>query len=145
MALIRINNNEENLLGAVSFNREAIYEDDGRVKGVSISGILAIHEYVDEINVIESERYRLEDVEVYKESFGSNEYTILYYFTAGHLDIKPDNVNDDIRWLIEEDTIAEEIKNREWFHAYVYNDACKEVEKLANKYKKEDERDEGQR
>ena len=143
MALIRINKEEENLLGAVSFDREAIYGDDGRVKGMSISGILAIHEYVDEINAIESERYKLDDVEVYKESFGSNEYTILYYFTAEHLDIKPDNVNDDIKWLIEEDTIAEEIKNREWFHAYVYNDAYKEVEKLADKYKKEDEKDEG--
>ena len=143
MALIRINNEEENLLGAVSFDREAVYGDDGRVKGMAISGILAIHEYVDEINAIESERYKLDDVEVYKEAFGSNEYTILYYFTAGHLDIKPDNVNDDIKWLIEEDTIAEEIKNREWFHAYVYNDAYKEVEKLADKYKKEDEKDEG--
>ena len=73
MALIRINNEEENLLGAVSFDREAVYGDDGRVKGMAISGILAIHEYVDEINAIESERYKLDDVEVYKESFGSNE------------------------------------------------------------------------
>lgn len=140
MALIRINNEEENLLGAVSFDREAIYGDDGRVKGMSISGILAIHEYVDEINAIESERYKLDDVEVYKESFGSNEYTILYYFTAGYLEVKPDNVNDDIKWLIEEDTIAEEIKNREWFHAYVYDDACKEVKELVDKYKKEGEK-----
>ena len=143
MALIRINNEEENLLGAVSFDREAIYGDDGRVKGMGRSGILAIHEYVDEINAIESERYKLDDVEVYKESFGSNEYTILYYFTAGYLEVKPDNVNDDIKWLIEEDTIAEEIKNREWFHAYVYDDACKEVKELADKYKKESEKDEG--
>lgn len=142
MALIRINNEEENLLGAVSFDREAIYGDDGRVKGMAISGILAIHEYVDEINAIESERYKLDDVEVYKESFGSNEYTILYYFTAGYLEVKPDNVNDDIKWLIEEDTIAEEIKNREWFHAYVYDDACKEVKELVDKYKKEGEKDE---
>ena len=62
MALIRINNEEENLLGAVSFDREAVYGDDGRVKGMAISGILAIHEYVDEINAIESERYKLDDV-----------------------------------------------------------------------------------
>lgn len=138
MALIRVNDKDENLLGALSFDREAKYDKYGEIVDVTIKGILAIHDYEDEIKIIESERYRLDDVEVYKESFGSNEYMILYSFTAGKLTIKPDNVDDNIKWLIEEDTIAEEIKAREWYHAYLRKDAYKEVEKLANKYKVEE-------
>lgn len=138
MALIRVNDKDENLLGALSFDREAKYDKYGGIVDVTIKGILAIHDYEDEIKIIESERYRLDDVEVYKESFGSNEYMILYSFTAGKLTIKPDNVDDNIKWLIEEDTIAEEIKAREWYHAYLRKDAYKEVEKLANKYKVEE-------
>ena len=135
MALIRVNGNEENLLGAVSFDRQIAYDEAGEPTGMIISGLLATHEYIEEIYEIESERYLLEDVSVYKESFGSNEYMILYYFTAKDLTVKQDVVDDDIKWLIEEDTIAEEIKNREWYHAYVRTEAYKEVEKLAEKYK----------
>lgn len=138
MALIRVNDKDENLLGALSFDREAKYDEYGKIIGMTIKGILAIHDYEDEIKIIESERYRLDDVEVYKESFGSNEYMILYSFTAGKLTIKPDNVDDNIKWLIEEDTIAEETKAREWYHAYLRKDAYKEVEKLANRYKVEE-------
>lgn len=135
MALIRVNGNEENLLGAVSFDRQMAYNETGEPTGMVISGLLAVHEYIEEIYEIESERYLLTDVSVYKESFGSNEYMILYYFTAKDLTVKQDVVDDDIKWLIEEDTIAEEIKNREWYHAYVRTEAYKEVEKLAEKYK----------
>ena len=135
MALIRVNGNEENLLGAVSFDRQMAYDEVGEPTGMVISGLLATHEYIEEIYEIESERYLLTDVSVYKESFGSNEYMILYYFTAKDLTVKQDVVDDDIKWLIEEDTIAEEIKNREWYHAYVRTEAYKEVEKLAEKYK----------
>lgn len=135
MALIRVNGKEENLLGAVSFDRQMAYSEAGEPTGMVISGLLAVHEYIEEIYEIESERYLLTDVSVYKESFGSNEYMILYYFTAKDLTVKQDVVDEDIKWLIEEDTIAEEIKNREWYHAYVRTEAYKEVEKLAEKYK----------
>lgn len=138
MALIRVNDKEENLLGALSFDREAVFDDSGKVKGMVINGMLAIHDYIDEIDVIESERYRLDEVEVYKESFGSNEFMILYYFTAQDLTVKPDNTDDNIKWLLEEDMITQEIKDREWYHAYLQKDAYKEVEKLAEKYRLEE-------
>ena len=63
---------------------------------------------------------------------------ILYYFTAQDLTVKPDNTDDNIKWLLEEDMIAQEIKDREWYHAYLQKDAYKEVEKLAEKYKLEE-------
>ena len=139
MALIRVNNKEENLLGALSFERELMYDEVGKSIGFLISGVLAIHDYEEEIYHIESERYILNGVSVYKESFASNEFMILYYFKADELVVKPDNVNDDIKWLIEEDTINSEIDNREWYHAYATEEAYKEVEKLVEKYKNKTE------
>lgn len=139
MALVRINEREENLLGALSFDRELVHDENGNAVGFSIAGMLAIHDYKDEITHIESERYILRDVNVYKESFASNEFMILYYFTAGEMEVKSDSLNDDIKWLIEEDVINNEIDNREWYHAYAAEEAYKEVEKLVEKYKSKTE------
>lgn len=135
MALIRVNNKEENLLGALSFDREDVYNEAGKPTGTMISGVLAVHDYIDYVHTIESERYKLTGIDVYKESFGSNEYMILYYFTAKNLEIKGDYIHDDIKWLMEEETIKEEIKNCEWYHSYLQEEAFKEVEKLVEKYK----------
>ena len=63
---------------------------------------------------------------------------ILYYFTAQELTVKPDSTDDNIKWLLEEDMITQEIKDREWYHAYLRSDAYEEVEKLAEKYKLEE-------
>ena len=139
MALIRVNNKEENLLGALSFERELMYNEAGKPVGFQIAGTLAIHDYEEEIYHIESERYELKGVNVYKESFASNEFMILYHFTAEEMSVKPDHVNDDIKWLIEEDTINSEIDNREWYHAYATEEAYKEVEKLVEKYQNKTE------
>ena len=138
MALIRVNGIEQNIFGALTFDREAIYED-GKFAGTIINGILAIHDYVEEIFKIESERYILHNVTVYKESFGSNEYMILYHFTAEDLEIKDDLLDEDIKWLIEEESIEREIKDREWYHAYALREAYAEAEKLAQKYKEREE------
>lgn len=140
MALIRVNKEDKNLFGALTFDREAIVDPDtGKIIGTSINGILAIHDYIDDIYEIESERYQLRNVSVYKESFGSNEYMILYHFIAEDLKIKEDVLNEDIKWLIEEESIEREIKDREWYHAYALREAYAEAEKLAQKYKEREE------
>ena len=138
MALIRVNDNNNNLFGALTFDREALYEN-GKFAGTSITGILAIHDYVEEIYKIESERYVLNDVTVFKESFGSNEYMILYHFVAEELEIKEDVLDEDIKWLIDEENIEREIKSREWYHAYAAREAYAEADKLAQKYKEREE------
>ncbi len=118
LALLRVNGENKNMFGALTFDREAVMDPDtGKLLGTSINGILAIHDYIEEIHTIESERYLLNDVTVYKESFGSNEYMILYHFIA-----------DDL-----------EIKDREWYHAYAAREAYAEAEKLAQKYKEREE------
>lgn len=140
MALIRVNKEDKNLFGALTFDREAVIDPDtGKIIGTSINGILAIHDYIDDIYEIESERYLLKNVSVYKESFGSNEYMILYHFIAEDLKIKEDVINEDIKWLIEEEAIEREIKDREWYHAYAARDAYAEAEKLVKKYEEREE------
>ena len=140
MALIRVNKEDKNLFGALTFDREAVMDPDtGKIIGTSINGILAIHDYIDDIYEIESERYLLRDVSVYKESFGSNEYMILYHFIAEDLKIKEDILDDNIKWLIEEESVEREIKDREWYHAYAARDAYAEAEKLVEKYKEREE------
>lgn len=140
MALIRVNKEDTNLFGALTFDREAVVDPDtGRIIGSSISGILAVHDYIEDIETIESERYLLKNVSVYKESFGSNEYMILYHFIAEDLTVKEDVLDDDIKWLIEEESIEREIKDHEWYHAYAARDAYAEAEKLVQKYKEREE------
>lgn len=140
MALIRVNKEDTNLFGALTFDREAVMDPDtGRIIGSSISGILAVHDYIEDITTIESERYLLKNVSVYKESFGSNEYMILYHFIAEDLTVKEDVLDDDIKWLIEEESIEREIKDHEWYHAYAARDAYAEAEKLVQKYKEREE------
>lgn len=54
-------------------------EDEDGVHFETI-GQLAIHEYISDIDEIESARYLLEGVDVYREIFGSDDFNILYEF-----------------------------------------------------------------
>lgn len=138
MALVRINKEEKNIFATLSFNREAVFDDNGRIVGAQITGVIAMRDYYDSIDFIESERFILDGVEIYKEGFGSNEYPIYYYFTAEKLDVKPDTLHEDIRWLIEEELIEGEKEGKEWYHAYLIEEGLEEARKLAMKYKEEE-------
>lgn len=83
MAKININN-KLLLNGKLTFNRKL--NEDG--KSVTITGLLLTHLYFDEINSIETERYILNNVNVYQESFGSDDYNIGYLFNCSDLQIK---------------------------------------------------------
>lgn len=135
MAVIRVNNETNNLLGTITFERHAVYdEESGIVTGQMITGLCATREYIEDLYEIETERFVLTDVNVYKESFGSNEYMILYHFNAGDVRVKEDVLHEDIKWLIEENMIEKEKEDGEWFHAYLQKDALKEAEKLAKTF-----------
>ena len=58
-------------------------------------GQLAIHEYIVDINKIESARYLLENVDVYREVYGTDDFNILYEFTANGIDISVKKSNMD--------------------------------------------------
>ena len=56
-------------------------------------GILKTHLYIEEINSLECNRFRLEGIDVYSESFGSTDIFNLYQFTFEAFDIKDKGEN----------------------------------------------------
>ena len=56
-------------------------------------GILKTHLYIEEINSLECDRFRLEGIDVYSESFGSTDIFNLYQFTFEAFDIKDKGEN----------------------------------------------------
>jgi hypothetical protein len=52
-----------------------------------ISGQLATHKYFEEIFQIETDRYILKGVDIIQEAFGSEDFDILYTFTAKDIDV----------------------------------------------------------
>lgn len=97
MAKIIINDDLQ-VNGKLSFERglveEAYIDTDGSQKtkqSFRIEGVLSTHLYFDDIEKLETNRYELEGVEVYKEAFASDDYNILYYFTARRLNILGSN------------------------------------------------------
>lgn len=51
-------------------------------------GLLKTHLYVEEINTLECDRFRLEGIDVYAEAFGSSDIFNLYTFTYELFSIK---------------------------------------------------------
>lgn len=58
-------------------------------------GQLAIHEYIVDIDKIESARYLLKNIDVYREVYGTDDFNILYEFTANGIDVSVKESNMD--------------------------------------------------
>lgn len=86
MAKIGVNN-KDLVLGKISVRR-FIDEDDKLI----IQGSFATHSYFEEIKSLETYRFSITDVEVLEEVFGSDDYDIIYNFSAKKLDIKNQGV-----------------------------------------------------
>ena len=82
MAGIRINNKIV-AKGRLSIVRSVDFSKKPPI--LTIEGKLATHRYLEEINSIESERFFLYGVKVFQESFGSEDFDIIYSFTANSL------------------------------------------------------------
>jgi hypothetical protein len=69
-----------------------------------LQGQLETHRYFEELNTIESKRYRVSGVNVFQESFGSDDYSIIYVFNASDIAIKGGEtylVSKDVKELEE--------------------------------------------
>lgn len=97
MAKIIIND-EVRANGKLSATRTLNEEKNGFI----ISGVLASHLYYENIKSLESNRFILTGVEVYQEAFGSDDYDILYYFTAKKLILK-DHIENGIGYILYSD------------------------------------------
>lgn len=82
MAKIQINN-ELLVNGTCEFS--IIKVEDGTVQ---CHGRLMCHEYIEDIESITTDRYQLNDLDVYKETFSTADYNVLYEFQADDWDIK---------------------------------------------------------
>lgn len=80
-------------------------------------GNLALHQYIEEIETIESSRYLLTGVDVYKEIFGTNDFNILYEFT----------LTENGEFTVKEDTLSEEEINSILKEMY-FNEDCSKWE-----------------
>ena len=63
-------------------------------------GLLKTHLYIEEINTLECDRFRLENIDVYAEAFGSTDVFNLYSFTYEFFDIKETGENLEEDYLI---------------------------------------------
>lgn len=99
MAKIKINK-EHIVNGKLSISRTLNETKDGFI----ITGVLATHLYLEDIKSLESSRYIVKDIEVYQESFGSDDYDIYYNFTAGVFKLK-DVIKEGIGTILYSDEI----------------------------------------
>lgn len=89
MAKIVVNENLK-VNGKLTFEREI--NEQGT--GFNISGVFATHLYFEDITSLDTPRFSLKGIEVYRESFGSDDYNILYHFTAESIEVFGTKIDD---------------------------------------------------
>lgn len=130
MAVIKINA-EKFVKGKVSITRKKEYDgnsDNNYI--IATYGVLSTHDYIEQINIIETERYYLHGIEVYQEDFGSNDYNIIYHFRADSLVIKDDYIPEKVKYVIEHYLYEDE--EEEYFHADNFEYGLEMYEELFN-------------
>ena len=90
------NNEEIQVEGRMTFKVSKAIKEDGTETMVCL-GQLATHKYFEEITKIKTDRFILENVEVTDETFGTNDFNILYEFEV-----------HNYGWTIKEDYLSEE-------------------------------------
>lgn len=135
MAQIKIN--KDRFVEGKFTVKQRLVEDEKGNDNVVVHGIFSTHDYIEELNTLESERYLLLGVKVFEETFGTNDYEITYEFTAESLTIKDDYVPDKVKAVVEADLYQDEVK--EYFHSanweiaeQIYDDIVNGEEGLEN-------------
>ena len=84
-------NNEINTMGLITFQ----IKQDGNL--LVKEGLLKTHLYIEEIDTLECDRFKIEGVDVYSETFGSTDIFNLYTFTFSTFEIKNkgENLTED--------------------------------------------------
>lgn len=95
--------------GKMTFNRTLIADEEGN-NSFLITGVLSTHLYFEEITKIETSRYILNGVEVYQESYGSDDYDIVYSFRSKDLIIKGEEY-EGVKFILYPEEM-EEIENK---------------------------------
>lgn len=69
--------------GEVSMTIEKIQTDNNE-ETIACTGLLSIPYYYEEIIEIRAPRFTLQEVDIFREDFGTSESNIIYSFNAGH-------------------------------------------------------------
>lgn len=88
--------------GKFTVSRNLITRENGE-ETILVEGTLCTHDYIEELKSIESYRYIVKNINVTGEGFGSDDYDILYKFTAEGIEIKGVRDGDLIRILSKEE------------------------------------------
>ena len=88
-------NDEIETLGLIT------YEIKQEGKELIRSGILKTHLYIEEIHSLECERFRLDGVEVYAETSGSNDMFYVYVFEYESIEILNNGTEFKLEELLE--------------------------------------------
>lgn len=112
MANIKIttsDNKKYNIKGGLTFEAVKLEKEDGEV--LDIRGQMSTHYYIEDISKIETHRYLLTGVEVYRETFGSDDFNILYEFKIKDYHVKNGltNLGNTIIESIEADLYSESL------------------------------------
>ena len=110
MAQIKITTSDRktlNVKGRLTFTTELLKDEEG-MEYIRVEGQMVTHKYIDDIFKIETHRYLLSDIEVYKETFGSDDFNILYEFIAKDYTIKngATNLSNELIEEIEKEMYA---------------------------------------
>lgn len=85
MAMLRIIDSDKktfNVKGLLTFRASKYIDEETKEEGILVTGEMKTHRYIESIDRIETHRYILLDVEVVQETFGSDDFDILYEFRA---------------------------------------------------------------
>lgn len=84
--------NDEHLVnGHLSLTREKVPVEGEENKFTLVhKGVFSTHLYIEDIHTLEIERFKMNNVDVYREDFGSDDYNVNYYFTCDSLDMHGD-------------------------------------------------------
>lgn len=85
MARVRVNN-EFDIEGKITVER--MLKDEGNYERLIIEGALLTDQYIEEIFSLETDRFKIDGVKVFHESFGSESDEILYTFNANDFILK---------------------------------------------------------
>ena len=88
-------NNRFSANGKLSVDRTLNEAKDGFI----ITGVFAPHLYYDDLKRLDSNRLKVSGAQVYRESFGSDDYNILYHFIADKFTLK-DLMQDGIGYIL---------------------------------------------
>lgn len=105
---LKTNNSEEIVNGKMTFKISKII-DDQAMEDIVCYGKLATHKYFEEIKEIKTDRFILKGINVTDETFGTNDFNILYDFEASDWEIIENCLSEETISKIEE----EEYKNDE--------------------------------